>query len=174
MQVHYLRDLGSRVFLTSYLEADMLETVMKYHKNWLDFPVVSFKDPTDIEGFLRKQANYSQVMVIDGNIEVLDPLTRLFPGFIYLLIKNANFKAKNSFDEIKNPLILPFLGFEDIDFPRIFDGFVLIECLLCLTVILLRFLRLHGSREVPQGVHLRFLQEADQQGTAMLGQRDAA
>ena len=94
---------------------------MKSQKNWLDYPVLNYKDPMVIDEFVKSQGD-SNFMVIDGNIELLTQLSINNPSLIYVMIKNSNFKCKNSFEEIKNPLIHAYLGFEDIDFPKILEG----------------------------------------------------
>lgn len=102
-----------------------METIMKIHK--LDIPIVFFKENSHIEEFVKSQISSSDIDFIffDGNIEILDYLSLKFPNFLYVLIKNSNYKCKNSFDSITNTLIRPFLGFEDIDFKalsRIFSN----------------------------------------------------
>lgn len=107
---------SSEIYLTTYLEPEHMETIMKIHK--LDFPIVFFKENAHIEEFVKNQisSNESDFIFFDGNIEILDYLSLKFPNFLYVLIKNSNYKCKNSFESITNPLIKPFLGFEDIDF----------------------------------------------------------
>ena len=119
--VNYLKQISSKIYLTTYLDQENIDIIMKSQKSWLDFPVLSYKDPLLIEEFLRTQTD-SYFMVIDGNFDLLTSLAVNNPSLVYILIKNSNYKCKNSFEEIKNPLIHAFLGFEDIEFPKILEG----------------------------------------------------
>ena len=118
---NYLKQISSKIYLTSYLDPENISIIMKAHKNWLDFPVITFKEALGIEEFIKNQAE-SNYLLIDGNPEILTSLAKINPDLIYILIKNSNYKCKNSFDAIKNHLIHPFLGFEDFELPKMLNG----------------------------------------------------
>lgn len=91
---------------------------MKLQKGFIDFPIVFFKENFHIEEFLKKQLtdNEADYIIFDGNLEILESLSLIYPKIQYVLIKNSNYKCKNSFEYLKAPLIHPFIGFEDIEF----------------------------------------------------------
>ena len=113
-----LQKYSTSIYLTSYLEPEDVEIAIKSNIDWLDFPVITYKECFPMEDFLSGKSYCSDfdILFIDGNIDILNEVSLKCPEFLYILIKNSNFKCKNSFDGIKNPLIKPFIGFEDIEF----------------------------------------------------------
>ena len=92
---------------------------MKTHKTWLDLPWIPYQETED---FIQKQKNSENNLIyFDGNREIIEKFSIKYPDLLYVLIKNSNFKCKNSFEDIKNPYIKAFLGFEEIE-PKILSS----------------------------------------------------
>ena len=70
---------------------------------------------------MNSEIHWSYSMKSVTGKKIIEKFSIKYPDLLYVLIKNSNFKCKNSFEDIKNPYIKAFLGFEEIE-PKILSS----------------------------------------------------